>query len=1851
MGFPALILFWMLGASQVWGQTPTPVNVLTWRYDTTHQGQNTQETLLTPANVTPGSFGKLFSQAVDGYVYAQPLYVSGLTMGDGLVHNVIFVATEHDSIYAFDADTNGGANAFPLWQISLLSPAYGAGPTGVTTVPSSDLGTSDLVPEIGITGTPAINLAAQTLYVVGATKENGVYYQRLHAINIVTGAEQPGSPVAIQASVPGTGNGSSGGMLPFSPLWSMNRGALDFSNGFVYIPFGSHGDNGPWHGWVFAYNATTLAQTGVLCTSPNGIGNGVWSAGAGLPIDPDAGFNRLFLVTGNGTYGGYPPIGAGSDFGDSVVDVSLANGALTATDAFTVFNQATLSTADLDQGSGGILLLPDQPGSYPHELVQVGKEGRILVLNRDSLGGYAPGGTNNANAVQDVPGLLGGLWSTPAYWNGNVYFWGSADYGKSFALNGGTLTTPNSSATPFKSQFPSPSFVISSNGTQSGIAWAARVDEYLSNGPEILYAFDATNLANVLYESDTLARDYAGTANKFAVPVITNGKVYLGAAYQVDVYGLLSGEPVAGVPAISPNGGSFQSTQQVTLTTSTPTANIYYTLDGSVPTPSSQLYSGPIAITAATTVRALASAPGYLQSAVATAFFEAGDQAPPVTASPSAGTYNTLQVVALSDSDPSATIYYTLDGSTPTAASAVYSSPITVASSTVINAIAIDPQLALPSNVVRAPFVISPSGTFIDFGSGFSSVTGLTLNGYANNNDDSRLQLTTGFPNEAGSAFFAQPVNVQAFSTNFTFQLSNAIADGFTFTIQNAGPTAIGQAGEALGYSYNSAGNGAIKNSVAIKFDIHNNAGEGNDSTGVYLGGAMPTVPAVNIAPSGIQLASGDAIQAAISYDGATLTLTLTDVIVGKTFTYSTPVNIPQAVGGNTAYVGFTGGSGGSGASQKILTWTYAAQTAVNATSAPLFSVAAGFYSAPQTVTLASATPGAAIYYTLNGTTPTAASTLYTGPVTVGYGNITLEAIAQAPGLSPSSAASETFLIVQPLTPAPALTPGSGSFAAGQTVTMADSDPSAVIYYTLDGSQPSAASAVYSGPLTLSASVVVNAVAIDPAMQASGVATASYFVSSGAAGAIGFASGFPNATNLTLNGSATVTNNAVQLTGAANQAGSVFWSTPVNIQGFSASFSFQLVKAVADGFTFTLQNSGPKALGQNGSSLGYGSTSASSGLTANSLALKFDIHNNAGEGTNSTGIFTNGAVPTTPAIAIPASAVVLASGDAIQALLTYDGTTLAMSLTDTVTNKTFTQSFPVNIPQIVGNTTAYVGFTGGTGGSFATQEILNWTFTPQTPATVTAAPSFSIAAGSYSSPQSVTLASATPGAAIYYTTNGTTPTTGSTLYAGPVPIGYGNTTIEAIAVASGYSPSPVANEAFAIAQPVTPAPTLSPGSGTYASGQTVTLADSDPSAVIYYTLDGSQPSAASKIYTTPLSLSASTAINAVAIDPADLPSAASGATYAISSGAPGSIGFANGFPSALGLGLNGSAAVTNNLLQLTGSTNQAGSAFWTTPVNIQSFSTSFSFQLGKAVADGFTFTIQNYGPTALGLTGSSLGYGSTSAKSGLTAGSVALKFDIHNNAGEGNNSTGLYTDGATPTIPAVAIPATTVALASGDTIQALVTYDGTTLSLILTDTATSKTFTQSFPVNIPQIVGNTTAYVGFTGGTGGSYAIQDILNWTFANTPTGGAAAQLRPAGILSGPKPLAGLPAGGADSGIGEEAGAAAARPESSEDRNASLAVSVPAGAADGKGGQIEEPRFRPTPGEVADKTGIELGCATPGAIIHFTVDGSQPTRNSPIFRAPVVVSGTSLTIKAFAEGPDADSAVVTGSYRVKQP
>lgn len=524
----------------------------------------------------------------------------------------------------------------------------------------------------------------------------------------------------------------------------------------------------------------------------------------------------------------------------------------------------------------------------------------------------------------------------------------------------------------------------------------------------------------------------------------------------------------------------------------------------------------------------------------------------PVLSLPS-GVYTTTQTVSITDASPEATIYYTTDGTMPTASSTPYTGPISVTTTERLTAVAIVPQNP-PSPPASAAYTIqsASSADSFDFSQGLASthekyVPITLINAHT---DGFRLQLTTGLAaNLSASSFYINPINIQSFTTYFTFQLTNAMADGFTFTIQNDNAYLVEGPGSALGYQ-------GMPKSVAIKFDLHDNAGEGSNSTGLYLNGAAPTVPAIDLTGSGIDLHSGDIIDTRITYDGKNLVLTLTDTTSLKTWSHSFTVDIPATVGGNTAYVGFTAATGRLTADQEILSWTY---------------------------------------------------------------------IAAAPVQQP------------PPPPVPAVPPVPG-----------------------------------------------------------------------------YAAGF-NAVGMTTNGSTEVPGTALQLTdGGTLEAASAFYATPQNIQSFTSDFTFQLVNPlaggyfpptnpIADGITLTIQNAGAYALGSLGGGLGY------TGI-GQSVALKFDLYNNAGEGSNSTGLYINGAAPTVPAVDLTGTGIDLHSGNPIAAHITYDGTNLHLTLTDTITLASWSHSFAINIPATVGGNTAYIGFTGGTGRDTAIQQILSWTF-------------------------------------------------------------------------------------------------------------------------------------------------------------------------------------------------------------------------------------------------------------------------------------------------------------------------------------------------------------------------------------------------------------------------------------------------------------------------------------------------------------------------------------------------------------
>jgi len=725
---PAAKLFYALSLPVLfligWSAT-AQISVVTQHYDIGRGGANTSETSLTPSNVNPQSFGKLFSYAVDGYVYAQPLYLPGVTLGAGTPqaasnHNVVYVATENDSVYAFDADSNSSAaNAVPLWHVTLLDAAHGAA-VGARAMLSTDIHTTDVVPTIGITGTPVIDPSTGTMYLVGKTKENNTYIERLHALDIATGTEKFGGPVVLAASVPGNGSGSVSGTLHFDAFYENQRAGLLLLHGIVYIGFSAHEDIGPWHGWILAYNAATLRQTGVWCSTPNSLRGGIWGAGTGLAANvPDPTghpFGRMFVTTGNGTFDAIAPNYSNAmDFGDSVVRLDLNNGVPTMSaggktvgDSFTPNNQAVLDNSDLDQGSGGALLLPNAASGTQHLLVQAGKTGKVYVLNQENMGGYHP--TNTADPQQKT--AVRPFFGVPAYWNGHVYFWASTDHLRAFSFVNGVMSSASVSTSVETSNFPGSTPVVSANGNTNGIVWNLLSANFATQGNETLQAHNAADVSKLLYSSDqNISRDNPGPAVKFTVPTVANGKVYVGAEYQVSVFGLLNGATQTSAPAISPAGQSFTSASPLTITMSDSTAGavIHYTTNGSVPTAASATYTGPITVSGTETIKAIALATGQLASNVSTATYTKSTQTAMPRFNPAPGTYTSKQLVTITSSTANATIYYTTNGLTPTTASTKYIGPVPIGSTATLKAIAT--SSGLTNSAVASGLYTIGSGT------------------------------------------------------------------------------------------------------------------------------------------------------------------------------------------------------------------------------------------------------------------------------------------------------------------------------------------------------------------------------------------------------------------------------------------------------------------------------------------------------------------------------------------------------------------------------------------------------------------------------------------------------------------------------------------------------------------------------------------------------------------------------------------------------------------------------------------------------------------------------------------------------------------------------------------------------------------------------------------------------------------------------------------------------------------------------------------------------------------------------------------------------------------------------------
>jgi hypothetical protein len=1509
------------------------VDVLTYHNDLTRTGANLQETQLTPDNVRAGTFGQLFNYPVDGQIYGQPLIKTNVAIAGKGTHDVAFVVTEHDSIYAFDANSNSGANASPLWNVSFINPA-----AGITTVPSGDTGSGDIRPEIGITSTPTIDRTTGTLYTVSKTKEmraDGAHYvQKLHALDIGSGAEKFGGPVLLgdtinnggpdggftdvtPISVPGTGDGSDGTTVRFNALRENERDGLFLSHGVLYLSFTSHGDVGPYHGWLLGYNPATLQLVSLLNTTPNGGLGAIWMGGGSPAVDGDG---NLFFATGNGTFdhlsatpgptalggggGGlgyqgiasslavtfrafnplstglgengqfltpnnlsgtgidfnagaqanpahifsvtlsyngttltesltdtntgavfntsYPNVNLGQlvggntgfvgftggtggldmeedvttwtfsngtttidhsagfasnsdlqangnasfpgglaqltpnnfgqagsifaktavnvtgswsttftfkmvagtnpvadgmtftiqnappgkDFGQTLMKVSPtpgSNGQLPVLDSFTPHDQGPNSAADLDFGSGGVLLLPDQPGAHPRLAVMSDKTGRIFLVNRDtgSLGGFNP----TDNIVQELPpSTIGqganaqGAYSTAAYFtNGTqqfIYYMAAQDVLKSFTLTNGLLSTtpfaqtndtilsPGAPAAEFL--FPGATPSISANGTRNGIVWA--LDGHLNgseghpnSGPEVLHAYDATTLRE-LYNSGQLGlADQAGFGVKFTVPTVANGKVYVGTQTGLYVFGLF---PDADTRPAAPTNLSLtvNSATSITLNWTNNATNARdlevfrgkgdadgfklvtrvnrnaTTFTDTGLTPSTKYFYQVVAVNAAG--ESDPSNPPSATTPIAPAVLQA------ITTGPSA-----IDLSWTSTANASYLVQRSTDGVTFTTLATVESATLRFRDTGMapgtyfyrVEGIDLDNTTAF-SNVVHATVGQSIS---VNHATDFSNSSDLTATGtafFANISGQTGgvnavgAVLTDGFSfDQRGSVFANQKVDIRSFTTTFTFQpneeITNPVADGLAFVVQSNSPQALGNqdGGGSLGYQ-------GITNSVAVTFRTFDVTLANNTDSSTQLGENGQFLPATNI---DITAATGGAINfnasatppftldvysVTLTYNDSTLTELLTDQRTGATFSTSFTVNLQSFVGGDTAFVGFAGADGGLTNTNEIFSWTY-------------------------TPTVQNLPPAAPSNFAVNRVRPDDDGN---SDVHLSWSN---------------SAFNQTGISVERSRDGVTFTPIATLGANAIEYTDPDVTPGTV-YYRVRAFSASGNSA-YSNVDSVRFGHPGDTVTID------------------------HSAGFSSHADLTANGNLTFTGTVARLTdGGANEASSLFTTTRVGVSDFTTTFTFRLHGGsvpMADGIAFVIQGNNPRALGNAGGDLG-------SGGIGHSVAIKFKLSDNAGENVNSTGLFLNGDSPTVPmvqgesSVDLSGSGIDLHSQHALQVTLAYDGTRLTETITDTVTQAMFTHTYPVKIPALIGGNVGYIGFTGGTGANTTVADLLTWTY-------------------------------------------------------------------------------------------------------------------------------------------------------------------------------------------------------------------------------------------------------------------------------------------------------------------------------------------------------------------------------------------------------------------------------------------------------------------------------------------------------------------------------------------------------------
>jgi AraC-like DNA-binding protein len=961
------------------------VSVVTQHYDNNRSGANLNETILTPSNVNQNSFGLLFTRTVDGEIYAQPLYVPNVTI-HGRTQNVVYVATENNSVYAFDAD-NAAASS-PLWSINLGAP-----------VPSAAICTADLFPMIGITSTPVIDLGASPprMYVVAKTTENdGTYAQRLHVLDITTGQEVSGSPILISPSVTGPN-----GTITFDALHHLNRPGLLLYGGYVYLAFAAHCDKAPWYGWVLAYSSSNLSAPPLvinlgLTTSECGV----WQSGQGMAADGTG----IYMITGTGAF---DYSSGGMDLGNSFVRLTSS---LSVADYFSPLDSSTLDVDDVDLGSGGPLLLPSLPGTSLSLVAGGGKDGNMFILNRANLGGYSSTSDNVVQTIEIGEPLFGG----PIFWAGPsgqyLYIWGETDVLKQFAWNPSTVqfqTIPFASGST-RAPFPGGIMTLSANGSANGILWATTPYQSPADHaivPGVLHAYDATNVSTELWNSlQNSSRDNFGNVAKFCPPVIANGKVYVATfSYVLAVYGLLT--PRLPAPTFSPGRGGYSSPQQVSLSSTTPGASIRYTTDGSLPSETvGTLWvpGNPITVSTTTTINAIAYESGYGDSLVSTASYTIR---PGASSTPSVVQSNASE--SDSPSNPSQSVAFssnTTGGNTIFVFVQYYNAPVTATVDDTcrdqFTEITGSPVAAnggtahwfIAENINGGPCIVtvtySPSANyggvavFEVLGPGGSTVT---LDQYASGSGNGTLASASITPTQANSFAIAQVWSGDgggvSLGGNWTTQertrfstlyqgnmagwqaLSSAAPVGFSTTV-GGGPWI------AMIANVYFPGGGTISQVAAPAF---------NPTAGAYT---QPIAISTTTPNATVRYTTDGSNPSETNGTVYTAALTLTASTTIKAIAYET---------------GYTDSA--------VASASYTVSSGVVAT--PTFNPLAGTYTQP--VAIGTTTPNATIRYTTDGSTPSETNgTIYTTAIAL-TATTTIKAIAYEAGYTDSAIASATY--------------------------------------------------------------------------------------------------------------------------------------------------------------------------------------------------------------------------------------------------------------------------------------------------------------------------------------------------------------------------------------------------------------------------------------------------------------------------------------------------------------------------------------------------------------------------------------------------------------------------------------------------------------------------------------------------------------------------------------------------------------------------------------------------------------------------------------------------------------------------